>query len=217
MFNELISFAALALPAMIIITNPFAVAPVFFTLTMAHDENTRRQIAWKACKAAFLILLVFSVTGTLLFKLFSITIGAFQIAGGLILFTVAMHMLRAAVPLRLKQTPKELKEAMAKEDPSIVPLAIPMISGPGAITTVLVLSSDAKGYWELPILLACILVSIFIIYQILLHIHRVSKYLDTASLNTLNRVMGLILAAVAVQFVINGVKAALPEVMKVIR
>ncbi len=216
MVEQLIGFAALALPSLIIITNPFSVATVFLTLTQSHDAAARRAIAKKACRTALIVMVLFSLTGTLIFKVFSITIGAFQIAGGLILFTVAMNMLRASVPLRLKQTPKELKEAMAKNDPSIVPIAIPMISGPGAITTVLVLASDAKGYWEVPILLVCIIISIVIIYQVLLHVPRMSKYLGTSFLNTLNRVMGLILAAVAVQFVINGIKAALPEIMKVI-
>lgn len=216
MLKQLISYMALALPALIIITNPFSAVPVFLTLTTSHSEAARKAIAKKACKTALIVLVLFSLTGTLIFKVFSITIGAFQIAGGLILFTVAMRMLHATMPLRLKQTPKEMKEAMAKNDPSIVPIAIPMISGPGAITTVLVLASDAKGYWELPILLACIIVSIIIIYQVFMHVPRMSKYLGTSFLNTLNRVMGLILAAVAVQFVINGVKATLPEIMKVI-
>ena len=217
MFKQLMSFTALALPSLVIIMNPFSVATVFLTLTTTHDEKTKRAIAKKACKTAFMVLLLFSLTGTLIFKVFSITIGAFQIAGGIVLFTVAMNMLRASPPLRLKQTSKEMREAMAKEDPSIVPLAIPMISGPGAITTVLVLASDAKGYGELPILLLCIIIPIIIVYQVLLHVPRVSKYLGTSFLSTLNRIMGLILAAVAVQFVINGIKATIPEIMKVMQ
>lgn len=214
MIELLINYAALALPSMIIITNPFAAAPTFLTLTSHLDAKHRRKIAKKACQTAFFVLLLFALSGTLIFKAFSITIGSFQIAGGIILFTVAMHMLRATPPLRMKQSPKEIKEALAKQDPSIVPLAIPMISGPGAITTVLVLASDAKGYMEIPILLVCILISIILIYIVFLHIPRLAKFLGHSFLNTLNRIMGLILAAVAVQFVINGIKAALPEITK---
>lgn len=214
MLKLLINYAALALPAMIIITNPFSAAPSFLTLTAGHDKKSRRAIAKKACLTALAVLVLFSLTGTLIFKVFSITIGAFQIAGGIVLFTVAIHMLRASPPLRMRQSAKELKETLEKNDPSIVPLAIPMISGPGAITTVLVFASDTKTFWELPILLVSILISVFIIYLVFSHVHRMTKFLGTSFLNTLNRIMGLILAAVAVQFIINGIKAALPEIMK---
>ena len=141
--HEALSFALVAIPSLLVIINPLMVTSVFLTLTASYPPEARRKAARKTSTVAFAVLLAFAVFGSVLFRVFSITIGAFQIAGGIILFSVALGMLHAQPP-RLKQTPEELEEAMRREDIAIVPLAIPMVSGPGAITTVIVLSGEAK-------------------------------------------------------------------------
>jgi multiple antibiotic resistance protein len=163
----------------------------------------KKKIARKACLTAMWIMIVFSVFGTLIFRLFGITIYAFQIAGGIILFGVAMDI--------RKGTRNESCKSQARgEDFSIVPLAIPLISGPGAITTCLMLAGQADNILYLGILIACIMLTILIVYIALIHSHRLNTLLGVGGVNILTRLMGLILAVIAIQFVINGVKAALP-------
>ncbi len=138
--REVLSFAAIAIPSLLVIINPLMVTSAFLTLTASYPPEARCRAARKTSLVAFAVLLAFAVFGSVLFRVFSITIGAFQIAGGIILFSVALGMLQAH-PSRIKQTPEELEEAMRRADIAVVPLAIPMVSGPGAITTVMVLTA----------------------------------------------------------------------------
>ena len=147
----MISFALVAFPSLIVIINPVMVTSVFITLTSNATPQAKRAIIRKTTIIAFIVLLVFAISGTLIFKFFSITIGAFQIAGGIILFSVAMGMLHATAS-RTRQTPEEMDEAMSRDDIAVVPLAIPMVSGPGAITTVIVLSGEARAIPNMAVL-----------------------------------------------------------------
>ena len=211
----MISFALVAFSSLIVIINPVMVTSVFITLTANATPRAKRTIIQKTTIIAFLVLLVFAISGTLVFKFFSITIGAFQIAGGIILFSVAMGMLHATAS-RTKQTPEEMVEAMSRDDIAVVPLAIPMVSGPGAITTVIVLSGEARAIPSMAILFLAIVVAMVIVFIMLRNAARIQKYLGPSGLNITTRLMGLVLAAVAVQFVIRGVESVLPEIAAVI-
>jgi multiple antibiotic resistance protein len=211
----MISFALVAFSSLIVIINPVMVTSVFITLTANATPRAKRTIIQKTTIIAFLVLLVFAISGTLVFKFFSITIGAFQIAGGIILFSVAMGMLHATAS-RTKQTPEEMDEAMSRDDIAVVPLAIPMVSGPGAITTVIVLSGEARAIPSMAILFLAIVVAMVIVFIMLRNAARIQKYLGPSGLNITTRLMGLVLAAVAVQFVIRGVESVLPEIAAVI-
>jgi multiple antibiotic resistance protein len=212
----MISFALVAFPSLIVIINPVMVTSVFITLTSKATPQAKRTFIRKTTIIAFLVLLVFAISGTLVFKFFSITIGAFQIAGGIILFSVAMGMLHATAS-RTKQTPEEMDEAMSRDDIAVVPLAIPMVSGPGAITTVIVLSGEARAIPNMAILFLAIVVAMVIVFVMLHNAARIQKYLGPSGLNITTRLMGLVLAAIAVQFVIRGVESVLPELAAVIR
>jgi multiple antibiotic resistance protein len=210
--REVLSFAIVAIPSLLVIINPLVVTSVFLTLTGAYPPEARRRAARKTSLVAFTVLLCFAVFGSVLFRVFSITIGAFQIAGGIILFSVALGMLHAQ-PTRTKQTPEELAEAMQREDVAVVPLAIPMVSGPGAITTVMVLAGEARGVPSMIVLLAAIVIAIATVWLMMRHAARIGRLLGPSGLNITTRLMGLILATVAVQFVIHGIESVLPEVL----
>ena len=212
----MISFALVAFSSLIVIINPVMVTSVFITLTANATPRAKRAIILKTTIIAFLVLLVFAISGTLVFKFFSITIGAFQIAGGIILFSVAMGMLHATAS-RTKQTPEEMDEAMSRDDIAVVPLAIPIVSGPGAITTVIVLSGEARAIPSMAILFLAIVGAMVIVFAMLRNAARIQRYLGPSGLNITTRLMGLVLAAIAVQFVIRGVESVLPEIAAVIR
>ena len=210
--HAVVSFAVVAIPSLLVIINPLMVTSVFITLTGSYPPEARRQVARKTSIIAFAVLLVFAIFGSLLFKFFSITIGAFQIAGGVILFSVALGMLHAQPP-RMKHTPEELAEAMSREDIAVVPLAIPMTSGPGAITTVIVLASEARKTPNMIVLFVALVVAILTLWLMLRNATRIGRLLGPSGLNITTRLMGLILATVAVQFVIHGVESVLPEIL----
>ena len=214
--HGVIAFAIVAFPSLIVIVNPVMVTSIFITLTSSATKEARRAIALKTTIISFAVLLAFAVFGTLIFRFFSITIGAFQIAGGVILFSVAMGMLHAQAS-RERHTPEEMEEAMSRDDVAVVPLAIPMVAGPGAITTVIVLAGEARATWNLAILFLAIVVVLVIVFVMLRNAARIQKFLGRSGLNITTRLMGLILAAVAVQFVVHGVEAVLPEIVAAAR
>jgi multiple antibiotic resistance protein len=209
---EIISFAIVAFPSLIVIINPVMVTSVFITLTSSATLEAKRAIIRKTTMVAFTVLVVFALFGTLIFKLFSITLGAFQIAGGSILFSVAMGMLHAKAP-RTTQTPEEMQEAMSRDDIAVVPLAIPMVSGPGAITTVIVLAGETRSAVTMAILFLAIAVAMLIVFLMLRNAGRIQRFLGPSGLNITTRLMGLVLAALAVEFVIHGVGSVLPEII----
>ena len=213
---EVISFALVAFPSLVVIINPLMVTSVFITLTASATPEAKRAIIRKTTLIAFGVLLVFAISGTVIFKVFSITIGAFQIAGGIILFSVAMGMLHARTS-RTKQTPEEMDEAMTREDIAVVPLAIPIVSGPGAITTVIVLSGETRALPNMAILFLAIVVAMAIVFVMLRNAARIQRFMGPSGLNITTRLMGLVLAAVAVQFVIHGVESVLPDLASALR
>jgi len=214
--HNVLTFALVAIPSVFVIVNPLMVTSAFITLTAGASVDGRRAIIRKTTLVASAVLLVFALSGTLIFKFFSITMGAFQIAGGLILFSVAMGMLNAKPP-RTKQTPEEMQEAMTRDDIAVVPLAIPMVSGPGSITTVIVLSGDAHSPANMAILFAAIVGTMAVVFVMLRNAARVQRFLGPSGLSITNRLMGLVLAAVAVQFVIGGVERVLPDLASALR
>jgi multiple antibiotic resistance protein len=207
-----LAFAVVAIPSLFVIINPLLVTSVFLTLTGGYPPESKRRVAARTSLIAFAVLLAFAISGSLLFKFFSITIGAFQIAGGFILFSVALGMLHAQAP-RTQHTPEELHEAMSRDDIAVVPLAIPIVSGPGAITTVIVLASEVRGAPGMIVLVAALVISIATVWVMLLNASRIGRFLGPSGLNIATRLMGLILATVAVQFVIHGVESVLPEIL----
>jgi multiple antibiotic resistance protein len=192
------------------IIDPFGYVPIFLSLTAGDSENVRRKTVKKACLTAFFVLTLSTFLGQQILGFFGISIPALQISGGLILLIVGFEMMKV-LPVVEKLSQKEETEAARKEDISIVPLAIPMLSGPAAIATVIVLSSRAQTSADYPIIVGSILVTLLITYFVLRSSSVLIKLIGVNGLNVMTRIMGLLLCAIAIQYVINGflaVKAA---------
>ena len=204
---EILNFALMSAGSLFAINNPLAAVPTFFAMTPENTEGERLKMARTACITATLVLILFAATGNPLFRVFGITIAAFQMAGGLLLLLVSLDNLRAKRS-GVQETEEEKEEGAAKQDVSITPLAIPMLSGPGAITTAILLESKAKNLlYDGMLLLLFLLVGLacYLIFRI--SIKKASK-VNPIVMNITTRLMGLILAATAVQFMIDGAKKA---------
>ncbi|MCG3158719.1 MAG: hypothetical protein DKINENOH_05363 [bacterium] len=207
----MLAFALNAFVAVLVITDPLGNVPIFASLLNDYRPEQRHALIRRACLVGVLILTLFALMGGFILKIFGITIGAFRIAGGLILFGIAMNML-AAQKSRVHFTPSEQVEAQVKEDISIVPLAIPLISGPGAIATVMTLTTQAQNFAHLAIIIAAILFAGALSYVIYHYAGALLLKMGETGINLMTRLLGLILAVMAVQFVINGVRDSFPEV-----
>lgn len=211
--KDLLSYGVVAFSAIFFVVDPIAVVPVFITITEGDSDDKRQKMAGRACFIAAAILLTFMLCGGLIFKLFSLTLAAFKIAGGVLLSMTALDMLRS-MPARTRTSGKEMHEAQAKPDVAIVPLAMPLLAGPGSIATVMVLVAQADHAWQMALLAASIVVTAELSYLMLRAAGLVNRYLGASGRAILERVMGLLLVAIAVQFLIGGVRDAFPEIFR---
>jgi multiple antibiotic resistance protein len=159
----------------------------------------------RASLVTFLILLIFAFVGEWILRLLRVTISSFQIAGGILIFIIALSMLQARRS-RAKSTPREEHEKHEGEDVAVFPLAIPMLSGPAAITTVMVLINLSTSLTQRALVILAIFLTCLLTYLILRASGRVLGLLGQTGINVLTRLMGLLLAVISVQFVIDGVK-----------
>jgi multiple antibiotic resistance protein len=201
--TQILEFALIAVASVFFLVDPFAVIPMFLAITVDSPETERRQMARRSAWTCAIVLIIFAVAGSLIFKMFGITLPAFKIAGGIILLQIGMDMLQAR-PSGTKATPEETEEGAAKADASIIPLGMPMLAGPGAISTVMVLVGESHTVWQHGIVYATIMLTAFLSYLILAGADRVRRYLGETGIRILTRLMGLLLVALAVQFVANG-------------
>lgn len=207
---ELVLLLIQCLVSIFAILNPFGTVPVLLTLTSDLDESQRKRVVLKASVTALCILLVFAIGGHFVFSLFHITLGAFRIAGGLLLFMISLSMLYGQQP-RSKITQKEQEAAAEMEDVAISPLGIPMIAGPGTIATVMSLMDQTPDMASKGVVLIAIPMAVGIGYVILRSGTGLMKLLGPVGLTVMTRIMGLMLAVIAVQFVINGLYDAFPK------
>lgn len=202
-FQAWLQFSLVALSSIFFIVDPIATIPAFLVMTAGDAPEKRRRMARQAAWTCFGVLSAFALAGTLIFKVFGITLPALKIAGGLLLFFVAMEMLEARRS-GTQEVEEERREGMEKEEIGIAPLGVPMLAGPGAISTAMVLMGQSKYWWQtLPVFVA-IAVTALASYWILASADRVRGYLGETGIRILMRLMGLVLAAIAVQFVLNG-------------
>lgn len=199
-------FALLALTSVLFIVNPIAVIPTYLVITQKETTGQRAGTARRACIAATCILIAFALGGRQIFNLFGITIDAFRVAGGLILWVVAMDMLHGE--RRTQESATEISEGSAKEDVALTPLAMPMLAGPGAISTVMVLAGQAGPMTEKLAVYVAILVTMALSWIVLRLGERVVLRVGETGIRVMTRIMGLLLAAIAVQFVITGSRNA---------
>lgn len=199
----MLEYAFLTFSSLFAIVDPFAAIPTFVALTARDTVEQRKRMARIACATCAGVMSGFAVCGPTLFHALGITLAAFQTAGGLVLLLSALDMVRAQKS-GLRQTPEEYAEASEKESIAITPLAIPLLSGPGAITTTIVMSGRAATVSHKIILFAMILLVAFISYVVFTIVASGAKRLTPTVMNIITRLMGLLLAAVGVQFIMTA-------------
>ncbi len=205
----MLSTFLIAMPAVLFIVDPIGVVPLFVAMTATDPADKCRAMALRACVAATGVLIFFALFGGVIFKIFGVTLAAFRVAGGLLLMLTALDMLRAQHPAT-KTSAVETQEGLEQNDIAIVPLAMPLLAGPGAIATVMVLMAEYGATWVGGgIVIACIVITFLITYLLLRSAGAVKRVLKGTGIAILERVFGLILAAIAVQFVFEGGKALL--------
>lgn len=194
-----------SLSAVFFVVDPVGVVPIFLAITKGDSETKMRRTALRACIVAGGLLSFFAVFGGVIFQVFGVSLAAFRVAGGILLLITSLDMLRAR-PSETRTTPSEEQEGVAKEDVALVPLAMPLLAGPGAIASAMVLMSKGESpLMGLPVL-AAIVLTFVAAYFILRASHLVQRVLKQSGVAILERVMGLILAAIAVQFMADGAK-----------
>ena len=203
----LIEYFFIAIAAIFVIINPLTTAFVFASLTPYADRPERETIARRAVITSTIILFVFALLGSLIFQLFGITLAAFRIAGGLILFGIAMGMLQKSEAPDHGPSDAQASGKIAT-DISIVPLSIPFISGPGAIATTMILTSEAPDRWHVIVVFIAVLITTVSCYFAMTHSRHVIRVMGDSGRRILTKLFGLILAVIAVQFVINGISDA---------
>ena len=202
-FESAWQFALVAFSSIFFLVDPFAAIPAFLSITADVDEKRRNRMARRASWTCFFVLTTFAVAGSYVMKLLGITMPALEIAGGLIMLLVGLEMLQAQRS-QSQETATEASEGAAKEDAGIIPLGIPMLAGPGAISTVMVLMGPDLLLWRaVPIFLAISITSLSA-YWIFTGANRVRTVLGETGIRVMMRLMGLLLTAVAMQFAING-------------
>ena len=196
----------LAASSLFVIVDPLAVVPAFLAMTPNDSAEQRIRTARLACCVAAGVMLLFSFTGQIIFKVMGITMPAFQIAASILLLVVALDMVRAQRS-RVQETHEETKAGTEKPDIAVTPLAIPMLAGPGAISTTVLLQNEAKDIPQHVALYGCIVAVSLVSYLILRVSARSARWLSPIMMSIAIRIMGLLLAAVAIQFMLNAIKA----------
>ena len=209
-FNELrsapiVRFSLLALSSIFFLVDPFAAIGSFLAITSTADPARRTRMARKAAVTCFIVLTTFALAGQLIFRMFGITLPAFEVAGGLILLLIGLDMLEA------KRSPTQeahgdTEEGASKEDAGIVPLGIPMLAGPGAISSVMVLVGQVPSIWnwEMAAIIGSIAITSLVSYWVFAGAARVRAFMGETGIRILVRIMGLLLVALAMQFFVNG-------------
>jgi multiple antibiotic resistance protein len=201
----IVRFSVLAFSSIFFLVDPLAAIPSFLAITRSADPVRRRRMARKGAVTCAIVLGGFALAGQLIFRMFGITLAAFEIAGGLILLLIGLDMLEARRS-PTQETQGDTAEAATKEDAGIVPLGIPMLAGPGAISSVMVLVGQAPTLWgwQMAAILGSIAITALITYFVLAGAGRVRGVLGETGIRILVRIMGLLLVALAMQYFVNG-------------
>jgi len=209
--DPLLAFFITAFVSLFVTLDAVGNIPVFLSITPHNSEAERAAMVTRASLAVFAVLVLFAAFGNFIFKFFGVTIEAFRIVAGLLLLKIAFDMMEAR-PARVRHTPEEDAEGAKREDVAIIPLAIPLLSGPGTISSVIALTGQAAKFPKvLPafaLLLLAIALNALIAFIALRSATPITRLLKETGMRIFTRVMGLILAAIAVQFVLTGVKEA---------
>ena len=205
----LVAFAVSALVTLVVVVDPLGLVPTFLAVTHGLPERSRRQVAWRACLIAAAILAGSALIGDWLLRALSITLPAFRIAGGLLLFSIASEMVFGVRTARQTMTAEQALDEHVRNIAAF-PLAIPLMAGPGAITATVLLAGRSDGHvTRLGILLAVVLIVILACLVVFAGAAKIGKWLGPTANSVLSRLLGVLLAALAVQFVVDGVRAVM--------
>jgi len=199
-----LSFLLLSFSSLFTLINPIGITPILLSITDGQNDIEYKKLVQKGILTAGIVLIIFTLMGNLIFKFYGITIHAFMIGGGILFLRNSFDMIDSKVS-RESSTPMETKEATKKEDISITPIGIPLIAGPGAITSVMLLSSQANTLLDKCLIYINIFITLLITYFILILGKKISKKIGTTGIRIIQRIMGLVLLVISIQFIINGV------------
>lgn len=207
--NELILYLILCVTSMFVVINPFSTVAVFIPLAEGIKSDIKREMLQNSSKIGWAILVLFSLTGLMIFQLFGLSIGSFKIAGGILLLIISLKMLFKGNELE-EENGKINNDYSKKDDLTVIPLTIPFTSGPGAITTAIVLASQAINVYYWVVLILSITISILLNYFVLLNSERIEKVLKKRGIKVLTKLMGIIVCSVGIQFIVNGIRDLIP-------
>lgn len=198
--------------AFMVLINPFGALGLFLNITSGYPPSDRRKVARIACVTVFLTIFFFTVLGESLLKVLGISVGSFQVAGGVLVFLIAINMMNGGGnPVKPNEDEVEVSSSLAAS--SVVPLAIPMMIGPGGISTVIIYSSQVKSVLQTSLIVAAGFCISVICYMSLMAAGRISRFLGETGLNILSRIMGMLLAAVAIEILVNGLRTLFPQIL----
>jgi len=206
---SLAEYILLAASSLFVIVDPLAAVPAFLAMTPTDSPEARIKMARLACCVAAGVLLTFAIAGKWIFKFLGITMPAFQLAASVVLLLVALDMLRARRS-RVQETSEETAAGVEKTDIAVTPLAIPMLAGPGAISTAVLLHHEAADVGQCIALYLCIVGVSVVSYLILRISARSARWLSPIAMSVTARIMGLLLAALAIQFMLNALRQLNP-------
>jgi multiple antibiotic resistance protein len=210
--TESLGFGVLAFTSLLSIVNPLGAVPIYVAMTASYDRRQRRITLRRALATGLIVLVAFAAFGPLILRFFGITTQAFQIAGGIIFFGIGWEMLHARNSAT-KTTAAEQTAGASKEDIGIIPLGLPTLVGPGAITTVIALNGQADSVPDVVFIYIAIVVVLLISLALLVAAPMVSRRIGTTGMNVMTRLMGLLVMVVGAQFEINGITAVARQIM----
>ncbi len=203
---NLTEYILLAIGSLFVIVDPLALVPLFLAMTTRDTPAQRIRTAGMACAVAAGVLIAFALIGQWIFKFLGITLPAFQMAGSVVLFMIALDMLQARRS-PVQETAAATDEGLARTDIAIAPLGIPMLAGPGAISTIILLQGKAEDLHQRSALFVCIAVVCAASYLILRLSAHGAQWLNPIAMRVATRLMGLLLVAIAFQFFLNALEA----------
>ena len=201
-------FFILCFSSLFALINPIGLVPIFLSITENYNRKERDIIAIKAVIFSFFILILFSFIGEFIFSFYNITVDGFRIAGGILLFKISLDMLESKRS-RTRTTPVEQKEAEQKDEIAYSPLGIPLIAGPGAIASIMILSSETNSYIDSITLLMSLSLVLFMTFFIFKISKMLSKNFGKSGLRIMQRIMGLILMTISIEFILKGIKGSI--------
>jgi len=200
-----LEFFILCFSSLFTLINPIGLVPIFISITQDYTKKERDIIALKAVIFSFFILVLFGVIGEFIFSFYNITINGFRIAGGILLLKISFDMIESKRS-RTKTTPKEEKEAEEKNEIAYTPLGIPLIAGPGSIASIMILSSESTNNNSIASLIVALVLVLLITFLIFKISKNLSKRFGKLGLRILQRIMGLILMVISIEFILKGIK-----------